>query len=57
MLFVCPFGTNDLRTFLLAALTGCVIHCGASCRLALRVSRPLKEAEKKEDARKETNRC
>jgi hypothetical protein len=47
MLFVCPFATNDLRTFLLAGLTGCVVHCGASCRFALRVSRPLKEDEQK----------
>jgi hypothetical protein len=55
MLFVYPFGTHDLRTFLLAGLSGCVIHCGASCRLALRVSRPLrplKEDEQKKDTGK-----
>jgi len=45
MLFVCPFGANDLWTFLLDGLTGCVIHSGASSCLALRVCRPLKEDE------------
>jgi O-antigen ligase len=52
MLLLCPFATNDLRTFLLAGLTGCVVHCGAGCRFALRVSRPLKEGKQKKDTRK-----
>jgi hypothetical protein len=42
MLSVTPFETNDLWAILLAGLTVCVTHCGAGCRLALRVSRPLK---------------
>jgi hypothetical protein len=57
MLFRSLPGTNELWTSLLAGFTVSVIFCGASCRLALRVSPPLKKDEKKEDARKETNRC
>jgi len=44
--------SNDPWTFLLAGLTGCIIHCGPSCRLAFRVYRPLKEDEQQKDTRK-----
>jgi len=37
---------------LLVALTSRVVGCGTSCRLPLRVSRPLKEDEEKKTARK-----
>jgi hypothetical protein len=56
MLFDTPLGTNQPRTLFLAGVASSVTHCGASCRLALRVPRPLKEDEKEEGARKETKR-
>jgi hypothetical protein len=57
MSFGNPPSTNDVWPFLLACLTDFVTNWGASCRLALLDSHPLKQDENVEDAYKETNRC